>query len=203
VKQTLDEFLKEAQEKGGWTSTLTAIQKHSLHLAWFIFSLEKKKKWKTKWKSKIGNKFFDRKEPLLVVRKNGNVVFRDRSDLQILAHECFERGIAYFVDECQQAMKAGEIYTGLKEEDHKKVEEFFNNRIEQIENLLHNRPVANLKYETKHFEEVDELVVKGMKQTAAFDEVTKKYDFNRESFEKQYRKRHLDEMKKKKKKEVE
>ena len=51
--------------------------------------------------------------------------------------------------------------------------------------------VAPVKYEEKHFKEVDRFVIKGLKQTAALDKVSQKYDFNREGFEKQYRTRHL------------
>lgn len=196
MKQTVDEFLKERQEKDGWPLTLTTVHKHLMELTRFIWSLEKKKKWKTGWKGNIRSNFFDRKEPLIVVRKNGNVVFRNAVDLHIMAQECFERGIVYLADECRQAIKSGEIFTGLKKEDHDKVKQFFNNRIELTENTLRNRPVANLKFETKHFEEVDELVVNRMKQTAALDDVSNRYKFNRESFEKQYRKRHLNKKKK-------
>jgi hypothetical protein len=51
--------------------------------------------------------------------------------------------------------------------------------------------VAPLKYLARHFEEVDKYIRKGYKQTAALDEVARKYEFNREGFEKQYRNRWL------------
>jgi hypothetical protein len=47
------------------------------------------------------------------------------------------------------------------------------------------------KYEAKHFKEVDKLA-KTFKQKDALDKVAEKYKFNREGFEKQYRRRWLD-----------
>jgi len=49
--------------------------------------------------------------------------------------ECFERGIVYLADECRQAIKSGE-YLRVKKEDHDKVKQFFNNRIELTETLF-------------------------------------------------------------------
>jgi hypothetical protein len=57
--------------------------------------------------------------------------------------------------------------------------------------------IAPVKYKEEHFGEVDALVVSGMRQVAALDEVFASH-FNpehdsREGFEKQYRHRHLDQ----------
>jgi hypothetical protein len=53
--------------------------------------------------------------------------------------------------------------------------------------------IAPIKYQKEHFEEVDRLWFQdGYTQTRALDEVCENYSFNRESFEKMYRRRHLD-----------
>jgi hypothetical protein len=68
--------------------------------------------------------------------------------------------------------------------------------VTQIETVIET-VVAPLKYTEEHFLEVDRRVYDDkIRQTAALDEICLKYGFNRESFEKQYRNRHLNVKKK-------
>jgi hypothetical protein len=72
-------------------------------------------------------------------------------------------------------------------------------KVEQIKSLF--KTVAKEIYTEENFKEVDALALQ-MKQTAALDEVSNKHTFNREGFEKQYRKRWLNKKKIMKEKET-
>jgi sulfur carrier protein ThiS len=140
MKQTTDEVQKETQDIRDYTTLEDLLLKHGGELSGFISSLNKKKAWKKKWKSYFPDEELDSRKPLVLIKKNGNVVFRNIYDLHWVAGECFERGIAFLADQCQQATNASEIMTALNEKDDKKVKQFFIDRIEKTENLLRNRP---------------------------------------------------------------
>lgn len=60
--------------------------------------------------------------------------------------------------------------------------------------------VAPVIYKRSHFMEVDALIQSGYKHEAAYEKIAKKYGFPWESFARQYRDRHTNEIIKKKKK---
>lgn len=186
----------EIADQWNFPKTLRIYHSHAMKMNSFLLSL-----YKRNWRKKMISAFLLSKsfqEPAIVKIKDDGITIKYPAVLNIIATECFERGVDYIREELLNAKKSEEIFTGLRPEHDKNLREFFRTRIELLEKNLLDRPVANVKYSHTDFEAVDNLVAKGFKQSAALDDISTQGHFNRESFEKQYRTRWLNKKVKKK-----
>jgi hypothetical protein len=183
---------EEIADESGWPESLRVAHRHEFKMVEFLLKLKEKN-----WANNLITNFGPEKKlnkPLMRVNKKGQVVIGNFTLLNIIAFECFNRGIDYIREEFENVSSSKEIFSGMKEDNRNKLFDFFDNRIELIQKelkSLREQPVGPVKYKDNYFEAVDELINKGYKQKAAFDEVCRKYLLNREGFEKQYRARWL------------
>ena len=93
MKQWSDEYIKEFREIDINAKTWDILYEHGRELIRFIRSLDKKKAWKKKLKVDYHVYNVDSTKPLVLIKKNGNVVFRNIYDLHFGENNVLKEGL--------------------------------------------------------------------------------------------------------------